>query len=415
MQNERADLKRDLKTLLSFPSVQQPAEEGMPFGRPVREALGFMLARGESFGFRAKNVDGYAGHVEWGEGDVLGILTHLDVVPAGSDWSVPPFDATFRDGKIYGRGVLDDKGPALCVLYAMKRLREEGFAPKKKIRLIMGCNEETGWKCMEYYMAHEEMPAIGFSPDGDFPVIHCEKGVLNVRLTFRGISPAIRELCGGERVNMVPDRARAVIERKGELVTLAETGISSHGSQPQLGKNAIFALLEKLAGIDPVIDLLNEKFTNTFFGEHCGLACSDEKSGRLTLNLGRMEKRGDALDVCLDIRYPVSFEKKEILAKLEDLGAELAVTGSHDSLYVDPQSELVRTLLDSYRRVTGREGESIAIGGATYARILKNGVAFGPMFPDEPSTIHKADECTTEENFFSLVDIYCDAIRRLAK
>lgn len=409
------EIKNSLQKLLSFPSVQEPAEEGMPFGKPVHDALRYMLDLGETFGFRSKELEGYAGHVEWGEGEILGILTHLDVVPAGSDWTVPPFAATFREGKIFGRGILDDKGPAVAVLYAMKRLKEEGFVPKKRIRLIMGCNEETGWKCMQYYMAHEEMPAVGFSPDGDFPVIHCEKGVLNVRLTFHGILPALRELSGGERVNMVPDRARARFEREGRIVELSETGISSHGSQPQKGESAVFKILKKLAGIDPVIDLLNERITDTFYGEHCGLALSDEKSGRLTLNLGLIEKKGDDLAVGLDIRYPVSIRREEILERLKVFGADIEVTGSHDSLYVDPDSELVRTLLDSYSRVTGEKGESVAIGGATYARILKNGVAFGPVFPDEEQTIHKADEHTTEENFFKMCEIYCDAIRHLAE
>lgn len=415
LRRDEDEIRRTLGEVLSFASVQQPAEEGMPFGRPVFEALDYMLGLGARFGFRTRNLEGYAGHIEWGEGEILGILTHLDVVPAGSDWTVPPFAATFRDGRIYGRGILDDKGPAVAVLYAMKQLREDGFVPKKRIRLIMGCNEETGWKCMQYYMAHEEMPAVGFSPDGDFPAIHCEKGVLNVRLTFRGISPEILELSGGERVNMVPDRARAVILREGRRTELCEEGVSAHGSQPQKGVSAVFRLLRKLAGTDPVIDLLNARITDTFYGEHCGLALSDEKSGRLTLNLGLIRKEGDDLCVGLDIRYPVSFRKEEILERLKAFGAELEVTGSHDSLYVDPQSELVQTLLGSYRRVTGRAGESIAIGGATYARILRNGVAFGPVFPDEEATIHRADECTTEENFFRLCDIYRDAIEHLAR
>lgn len=424
-------VKDSLKELLKIDSVEAPAAEGKPFGKGAYEALDYMLRLGESMGFAVKNVDGYAGHIEWGEGELFGILCHLDVVPAGSDWTYPPFGAVEADGYLYARGTQDDKSPAMAVLYAMKTLKDEGFVPKKKIRLILGCNEESGWKCIEHYFAVEEMPVMGFSPDADFPVINCEKGVLHMTVSFpteRTDRFELISLSGGERVNMVADHAACEFVSEEEYAAfdienghykLSEQGISSHGSTPAQGVNALHKLFEKLAAVtaDPSIHQIYDRFCRSTDGSDLGLKLSDERSGALTVNFGKCELKEGRLYCEIDIRYPVSYEKELILDKLREalpLGTQEEVHAQRP-LYVEKNHPLVQKLLAAYRRVTGDQGEPIAIGGATYSRALECCVAFGPVFPGSESTIHQRNERISLEELEKLCDIYYLAIKSIAE
>ena len=424
-------MKESLKELLKIDSVQALAEEGKPFGKGPYEALEYMLRLGESMGFAVKNVDGYAGHIEWGEGELFGILCHLDVVPVGSDWTYPPFGAVEADGYLYARGTQDDKSPAVAVLYAMKALKDEGFVPGKKIRLILGCNEESGWKCIEHYFEVEEMPVMGFSPDADFPVINCEKGVLHMTMSFPTEQTdgfELISLSGGERVNMVADHAVCEFVSEEEYAAfdienghykLSEQGISSHGSTPAQGVNALHKLFEKLVTVtaDPAIHQIWERFCRSTDGSDLGLKLSDEKSGALTVNFGRCELKEGRLYCEIDMRYPVSFEKEMILDRFREalpLGT-LEEVHAQRPLYVENDHPLVQKLLAAYNQVTGDHGEPIAIGGATYSRALECCVAFGPVFPGSESTIHQRNERISLEELRKLCDIYYLAIKSIAE
>ena len=155
--------------------------EGKPFGEGPAEALKEGLKIAEELGFKTVNLDNYCGYAEMGEGEeIVGIAGHLDIVPVGGDWTYDPFKLTREGDYIYGRGTTDDKGPVIEALYAMKLLRDSGVKLNKRVRLIMGCNEETGSKCMEHYNEVEEELSCGFTPDANFPCIHGEKGHMSI-------------------------------------------------------------------------------------------------------------------------------------------------------------------------------------------------------------------------------------------
>ena len=391
----------NLVKLLQIESVMGEPEPGMPFGRETYMALKFMLELGQSFGFVAKDVDGYAGHIEWGIGEqVFGVLVHLDVVPAGENWSYPPFGTVIDGGRIYARGAMDDKSPAIAALYAAKRLKEEGFSPGRKFRLIMGLNEENGWRCMEYYSRHERMPDLGFSPDANFPVINREKGVLFVKCFFEVSDKNLTECGGGTRVNMVPDRAHFVYGG----IRRDFKGISAHGSQPHKGENAIHKMMAHLKDLtaNGAIHVIYELLCSEGFGEawhgpfRRGERAAHHKPGRLDFEGGK-------LIASLDIRYPVTFKKEEVLGMLEKaLPASIEVINFHRPLYVPEDDELIKNSLP-HTKSHRKRGYCVGIGGATYARTMERCVAFGPIFGRE-SRIHTADEYIDIRNLYLMTD-----------
>ena len=413
----------DLKTLISIPSVQSEPQAGLPFGKAVGDALTFFLKTAEDAGFKTVNYDNYIGEVIFGDGkEEIGVLCHLDVVPAGdeSKWIYPPFSATEADGKIYGRGATDDKGPAMVCLYAMKALKDEGYVPNKKIRLILGCNEETGWKCIEHFNSVSEMPENGFSPDADFPVIYAEKGIMPLKFTFpkpRGIV----SISGGERVNMVCDRCEAKIKgniphpEKYGLEKIGENdyvayGKSAHGSTPQLGENAMLKMLdalraEKLIG-DDIIRLL--------FDDKLGMTTLNDHSGFLTMSPDVIESDDENVYVSVDVRYPVTAFGDEILAKFRK-HATVEKLSHQLPLCANKEGKLVQTLLKIYNDATGETAKPVAIGGGTYARAMKNGVAFGPETAGTDFKIHQPNEFASIENIELQFSVYKAAIKELSK
>lgn len=414
------------RDLISYNSVQEDALPGMPFGRANYECLVKALDTAKSLGFKTKNLDGYCGYAELGEGEDFGILAHLDIVPAGDDWSVDPFQGRIIDGIMYGRGILDDKGPVVCCMYAIKKLLDENYKPTKKIRIIFGCNEESGWKCIDHYNKAEAMPKIGFSPDADFPVIYLEKGIAHYKLT----APLdVFDVKGGHRPNMVPDKAslvvpysesyeRFLIENKADFtiennrITVKTSGKSAHGSTPEKGDNAIIKLFA-LSNI-PLLNFLKTKFENTD-GSGVNLKLSDAESKNLSLNLGAMNYKDKKLEMLLDIRYPVKYAEKEIqsILKLALPDIDVELINDQPPLYIPKDNPLVTTLLSAYNKVTGENASPIAIGGGTYARALEQGVAFGPIFPDMESTIHQKDERVSVANLLKISKIYYEAIKAM--
>ncbi|MBQ9369779.1 MAG: Sapep family Mn(2+)-dependent dipeptidase [Clostridia bacterium] len=421
---------------LAVDSVQGAPADGAPFGAGTKEMLDKFFSLATSIGMRTKNIDGYCGFAEIGEGELLGIPVHLDTVPFGEDWTRSPFgEMAEEDGetRIYGRGAEDDKGPAVAVMYALKALLDEGRAPRRRIRVIAGLNEESGWKCIEHYLEKEEIPSMSFSPDADFPVIFCEKGVLHARVTLKKPAEVI-SFSGGERVNMVADRAALEVTAlsdaafskclKGGIKVkfidggfrLSAEGVSAHGSTPDKGENAILKILYAVKSTSEDLADLYDYFHMTD-GSGLGLKLSDEVSGELTLNVGKVESTEDTLTFSLDIRYPVSYTEEQVLKSLETAlseGAVVTVQGRHLPLHVAKDSELVKSLIAAYNEVTGETAEPIAIGGATYARAFPNAVAFGPVFPGEDSRIHQKDESISLDNFLKCAEIYRKALEKLA-
>lgn len=420
-----------LQKIISVKSVEEPPLPDAPFGAGVAECLELSLDMLGSSGFKTKNCDGFCGWGEIGEGGLFGILCHLDVVPEGGGWSVPPYSGKIVDGKLYGRGALDDKGPFIAALYAVKALLGEGLKPKKRLRFILGCDEESGWKCIEHYLKTEELPREGFSPDADFPVINCEKGIVYHTITVSA-DGRILAFSGGLRANMVPQEAGctlrydAAIEREavknglyvfsdGKTLILKAAGVSAHGSHPEKGDNALIKLLKTLAPFFPELNEIYSAFEN-YGGEGVNLKISDEKSGFLTLNLGTASVKEGKIIFELDVRYPVSFTRDYITEALKKaLKAEVTQGFYHDPLYVDPSHPLVQTLLSAYNDEFPEQAPAtpVSIGGGTYARALPLGVAFGPAFPFSASTIHEKDEHIVLDEFYKMMNIYYRAIKKL--
>lgn len=411
------DLIKNLSQLIKFNSAQAKPEAGAPFGAGAKKALDFFLNLASFLGFKTKNYDGYAGEVVYGQGKEFAILAHLDVVPAGGGWTHEPFggEVDYEAKRIWGRGAMDDKGPAICALYAMKALLDEGFSPKRKIKLIVGCNEESGWGCIDYYKAHAAMPEEGFSPDADFPVIYAEKGILHIKLKFDACG-SFTGLRGGERANMVCDRCEVMapldtdkaealgLEAKGGKII--SYGKSAHGSTPDEGVNAIKPVLEYL-GLENIKDAL---FTSCF-----GLKELHDETGYLTFSPNVIGQSGNEISVTCDIRYPATMKKEDILKPIADNGVKYEILSEQAPLFNDKNCFLIKTLCEVYNEVTGKNVQPVAIGGGTYARALKCGAAFGPEEYGEENTIHQANEYITFEKIEKCFKIYKLAIERLTK
>jgi succinyl-diaminopimelate desuccinylase len=455
----RKDIISNVQDLVKIRSYEDEAAEGMPFGKDVNEALQFALKLSENIGMKTKNLDGYVGYADYGDGEeTVGVLVHLDVVPEGNGWNYPPYDAVIDNGRIYGRGTNDDKGPVVSVLYAIKALKELNIDTNKKIRIIFGANEETDWKCIDRYKETEEVPDISFTPDGDFPVVFAEKGLYVFELhkkwddtVSKGVVQSIR---GGSAINCVPDYAEAVLAMKAlEIeriinkinkyvdcgdnrffykkvdngIKIISRGVSAHGSMPELGDNAICNLLEFLAHtvsdedeINRIIKVMNKQIGLEYNGKSLGCDYRDEASGALTLNMGTIYFDGSELSIGVDLRYPVTHDKKIIQESLENLmvesSLELRILKEFDSIFLPKESKLISTLLESYQRVTDDySSQPIAMGGATYARAFKNTVAFGGVFPNSEDRSHQSDEYISIDDLMMMTEIYTNALYELTR
>ncbi|MDQ0196949.1 dipeptidase PepV [Neobacillus ginsengisoli] len=462
VEKRKDSLIKDTRELLHIKSLldEEHAVPDAPLGKGVKEALDFMLNLGEKDGFTPKNVGNVAGHLEFGEGkELLGILCHVDVVPEGDGWSSDPYGAEIREGKIFARGALDDKGPTMAAYYAMKIVKELELPLKKRVRMIIGTDEESNWRCVSHYFEQEEMPTLGFAPDADFPIINAEKGIADFDMVqkkmLQGESNAkvdVLNFVSGKRYNMVPDYAKATLFVKdnqletiqefkefvknfelesgchvenGELI-LEVRGISAHGMEPKNGKNAGVYLAEFLSkqNLDEnaihYFQFVSRYFFNDSRGLNLGVAYSDDISGELTLNVGILsytKETGGRLG--MTCRYPVTNKMDATKEKLDDLLVKegFAIENFSDSKphHVDEKEFLIQTLKKVYEEQTGEKAELLSIGGGTYARSLKSGVAFGPLFPGRPDIAHQKDEYMNIEDLLKATAIYAQAIYELAQ
>ena len=439
-----------LQENIRIPSVQGEAEEGAPYGADVRRSLDHVLACAEKLGFRTKNVDNYVGWCEYGEGDeMVAVLGHLDVVPAGDGWSFDPWGGEIRDGRIFGRGTMDDKGPSIAALYALAALRDSGMPLRRRIRLLFGCNEETGSADIKYYLAHGgEIPVMGFTPDGEYPVINGEKGIINVTFSHRYTQTGelkILSIHGGTAPNVVPASAcaklacpQALAQRICQLkapkirytateygVFVEAEGVSAHGSTPGEGENAIGRLILALDTLPfegemaDIIHFLAQKLAMETDGKSAGIYLQDAVSGELTLNWGTLDADGSSLSMKINYRYPVTKEFDDCGPALNEsfaaAGFEKAAETHKAKLYIPEDSQLVRTLLKVYSEHTGHDGKAKCIGGGTYAKALPNILAFGPIFPGDEVREHKPDEFIEIPKLMKNAQIIAAAMYEMAK
>ncbi len=424
-----------LKQQIAIPSVESTPVAGAPFGAPVDRALRHLLDIAAQMGFQVKNYDGYVGTIEWGEGkELLGILSHVDVVPAGeqSDWESDPFTLTEKDGYLIGRGVADDKGPLLSCLYGMYALKKLGFQPKKRIRFIIGTNEETGWGCIHYYKEHHlEVPSASFSPDGMYTVVNREKGIYTGTYSCRVDSTASIE--AGEASNLVPAHAvytgkvtDAMLEAAKKVGgTIAGDQISCKGKNapshsPQNGTSAIIPLLQILAVEPTPLGQVCGRLLAAAASDGAGLGidCSDEPSGKLTATLGLLQLKDGILSATFDIRTPVTADihaiASNVTEKLEALGFEALKQQVKEPLYVPADTPLIQSLCRVYTTVTCEKPTLYSIGGGTYARAFPNCVCFGAVYPNEPLTVHSPNERTLADNVIKNTKMYGLAIYQLS-
>lgn len=409
-----------IRSLVAIPSVTDAAPEpGKPYGPYVYEALETALAFCEELGFRTKLDDeGYYGYVEIGAGEeLMGILVHLDVVPPGSGWTHDPYGCEIQDGKLFGRGVVDDKGPAVAVMYAMKDILDSELVLDKRVRLILASQEEDGpWADIARYKAQEEIPGFGFTPDASFPATFGEKGILAVALSMPAERAGFREIQGGTATNMVADQAQAVLM---DGTVLETRGRSAHGSMPELGDNAITSLMAQAAAHDcPFAQFYMDHIGHALNGEGLGIALEDRASGGLTLNVGKIELAEGKVTMHLDIRYPVTFSPQDVLAPLEGVcaahGLSLVKEDWMAPVYMDANGPVISALMAAYREVTASDMPPTVMGGGSYARAMEHIVAFGPVFPWRESTEHVADEYIYVEDLEKIREIYRLAIEKLA-
>ena len=431
-------MKADLKELVSYNSVYSDDEK--PFGSNNRKVLDAALAQMKEKGLQTTNVDYYCGFGETGQGEqLIGILAHLDVVPAGDGWFHDPFDMIEKDGYLYGRGVSDDKGAAVASMYALKYLIQENYPFKKRARLILGCNEETGSRCIAHYVSKYGHIDYGFTPDGNFPGIYAEKGMVSGKIV--GHNSKIVDIHGGQVSNAVCKQVDAKLPlnsfdkdkfarfldehsiqyeiSEDEYVNVTVHGDAAHASMPDLGVNAINFLLEALYQSDfddTFVSWFHKYFALSLHGEILGFEDIKDDVTNTSINFGVVDKENDDINITLDMRFPVKTNSKKVLELLQinDENNEVVVRNTVEPLYFDINSPMIVALKKAYEEVTGdTQTQMEAIGGGTYAKAINNCIAFGCEFIGEDNHIHDEDERLKVENFKAQVELYVEAIKNL--
>ena len=453
------DIIRDTKKLMAYNSVYEESNQlGQPFGLKIAAALECVLKMAVDMGFKTRNVDGYVGEIDYGTGGKkIGMIAHIDIIPAGDGWTYPPFAGQIVDGKLYGRGSIDDKGPLIAALYAIKAIKESGLPCSNHVRYLIGCDEESGFRCIKYYLTKEEQPWGGFSPDGEFPVIFGEKGIYRFQCdgTWEENQNEdcfdIVDITGGTRMNVVPEAARAVLRGNAQLFALAEQvlteynpenrlsleqdgaqlvikaqGVSAHASIPWQGFNANNLLLNFLRRLpltptaaEHYIYTLADLFAGGYDGKSLGIACSDEVFGQLTLSLGVLHADSKGGNASFDLRYPNLDEREALWQKIamvcEARSLKLNQLQDKPGLYIPQDSEMIQCMLKAYQETSGRKEGPVTIGGGTYCRALKNFVAFGPLFPGQKELAHERDEYIGVDDLILCTKIYTQALYSLMK
>ncbi len=443
------DILNDLGKMVAIPSVAVPSKTGLPFGEPCAKALDTVVEMARGYGLTAKNVDYYAAHAEYGQGQGNAVvMAHLDVVPAGEGWSTDPFTMVIKDGKAYGRGVTDNKGAAIVALHCLRALKDAGVKGNRKLRVIFGSGEEVGMADMGHYFSKEQLPDMGFTPDSSYGICHCEKGIINLRVEGANDSPLIKSFSAGTVANAVPAKAQCQIvcteeeltglknaaadhealfefTRTADGASILAKGRAAHASTPAAGLNAASCLVDLLAkafGVDRLgsfFRFVQEKIGLCSDGSKIGVALRDEPSGPLTFNLGLLSAGKDQCSLTVDIRYPATKDGGQISGTIEkaaqQAGLSYTLLSDAKPLYLPKESPLITLLSGAYRDIAGEECSIFSMGGGTYAREMHGrGVAFGPEFADdEPSHIHDVNEQLDLRRFKLHAQICLEAMYRM--
>lgn len=452
------DLLNDIVDMVKIPSVEGEPLDGFPFGKNVGKALDKALEISQKLGFKTKNIDGYMGYAEFGEGeDYVAVVGHLDVVPEGSGWKYEPYGGEIDNGKIYGRGVLDNKGPIISALYGLKAIANSNIKLDKKVRIIFGTNEETGFNDMPYYLSKEKPPIMGFTPDCKYPVVYGERGIgrLNIKkkINLSGIN-----VYGDFRSNVIPDNCnidipkiyihediicyledRASIENdtikisdkidikiNSETITISAYGKQAPANAPQVGENAITNVIKYLLEENFINDeelnnffkFIDKYFYNEYYGEKLGINFEDKLTGKLYLAPYELKCNNEEITFSFGVRYPMTCKIDYItdaIKKVLDFNIVLNIERNFNPVNFDKDSHLVKSLQLAYERVTGLDGTPTTTSGGTYAKVMPNIVPFGPSFPGQKGIAHNHDEYMDIDDIILNAKIFANAIYELAK
>lgn len=437
----KEELLSDLAALVAVPSVMDETSksENAPFGKEVRKAFDIFLSIAERLGFTVHDDEGYAVDAQIGEGEeYVGVLGHLDVVEARgqSGWKSDPFTMKREGNMLYGRGVNDDKGPLLAALYAAYLIKKQGLSLKYPIRIIAGGAEETTWECMQHYFKKNQQPICGFSPDGNFPIVNGEKGILQFRFIFPAVE-GVRFHCS-QRTNYVCDDLQVILpascgnypnakqkEERKQGFYLHYQGKKALSRNPQRGENAVFSFLKDIEdckqlpkGLESMIWMLKECFEDDFYGEKSHLASEDAAMGRNSVCVMSINDCFEGIEVCVDVRYVKSTTKeqlwKQITALAKRYHAQAEIIREKRLLYVEEDSPLIQALQKAYQKVMHEKAEVFTKGGASYARMLDHGVAFGATFDGEDTHVHMENECQKIDSLLKAFEIYYESLYELA-
>ena len=434
-----------LKKLVQINSILDPttSSEKTPFGKGINDCLEYFLSTAKQDGFDVLNDEGYAGRVtlKGTSNESIAVLGHLDVVPVDTGWTYPPFSAEIFDNKMYGRGTMDDKGPTVASYIAMKILKEQGIKLTKNVELILGTDEETGWRGLAHYKERYSLPEVGFSPDADWPLINGEKGIM--RIVLKGLPTREFKLVGGNIFNAVIGKAKAItkvdlcdefaeylstnnltgeVEFVNDEYIYTLNGITAHAMVPENGINAgthLACFLNKYFN-HPTLKFINNCIHMDYNMCKLGMKVTHKVMGIITNNVGIMDFNENETKFTFDIRYPVGFDfdffKEPFTNILNIYGISYEIVEQKEPHYIDSEDFLVKTLYNSYVKYSGdTKNKPKSIGGGTYARVLKHGVAFGMESPNEASLAHMTDECIDLDKLEEAIAIYCDAIYELGK
>ena len=444
VESYRDEMVEKLQELVRIESVgSEKGEVGKcdaPFGEGPKKAMDYMMDLGRARGLDVINYDNVACELNFGEkkDDAVGIIGHLDVVPAGGIWKYPPYGGELHDGKIYGRGTVDDKGPTIAAFYAALAIRESGLPLKKNVTQIIGTYEEGGhFPCLHHYLeCADRIPSCGIVPDSFFPACFSEKNFVNTRFSMTvdtgspsgSGKPVLASIKGGDAINIVPTWAEAVfVDEKGAVVeTIREKGMSAHASTPEQGENAIAKLLEKLATMDfepaaicEAIKTLPEKVCRDVTGEGLGIRVRDD-TGETTNNMALISYENGTLTIDFNARNPISLEADEMVARvtkaMEGTGFAVEKTLDIKGFRADITKDPAKTLIEVYREATGdTDSEPFANGSGSYARIMKDFIPYGIARQNEPLAFHVEDENISVDRLVESTKIYAEALYRLAK
>lgn len=447
----RPEYIRDLGALIAVPSVGAEAEGEYVFGKESAAALEKAIEIGDSYGFKTKNHEYYCASIAYGEKEEeMGIVAHLDVVPAGDGWSYEPYKLTVDNGLLIGRGTEDDKGPAVAGLYALRFFKDHGIELPFTLRLILGGNEERGMNDLPYYAKNYKVPFFSFTPDSSFPVCVGEKGSLKLYVTVCEGSELFESFSGGTVVNAVAGRAKAVLKglyasklSEKDGIKVVETdgkteveavGKTAHAAMPEAGLNAIGLLsgylLTELDGElndsdRNALEFLS-KATSEYLGKTLGIDGADEESGYLTCVGGVIKTEGDKITQTFDIRYPITFNGEELLDKAEatvvSLGFPCERGRNSKPYYFSPEKPEIKALVAAYEAVMDEACVPYTMGGGTYARSFPNTVAFGAtiekyrgLLGEGRGAAHDRDEYLSIAEFENSVKIFVLSVLNVAK